>query len=221
MDRARDGSGSSLILTALLGGSFNPAHTGHRRVSLWAMNALGVQAVWWLVSPGNPLKADASDMAPLRTRYKSAQIAARRSRITPTTIEQEYGTRFTVDTLHALVRRFPNRRFIWLMGADNLAQFHRWKDWQRIARLMPIAVIARPGYDAAARASRATGWFAKFVRPARHAKRWTKWSPPALVHLHFRPDPSSATALRRANPDWHHRLTQPVVRDAVTHRLID
>ena len=221
MAGARDGPDPALILPALLGGSFNPAHLGHRRISLFAAQALGASEVWWLVSPGNPLKEGAKDMAPLRTRLKSAKRVARRSIIRPTAIEQELGTRFTVDTLAALVRRYPERRFIWLMGADNLAQFPQWRDWRRIARTMPIAVIARPGYDDIARATRAMGWLRKFVRPASHANCWTKWRPPALVLLRFRPDKSSATAIRRANPDWHRFPDSTPVRDPVTRRMID
>ncbi len=221
MDRARQWPGPALIPTALLGGSFNPAHAGHRRVSLWAAEALGVAEVWWLVSPGNPLKDGAQDMAPLAARLHSAYRAARRSAIRPTAIEQQLGTRFTIDTLEELVRRYPNRQFIWLMGGDNLAQFHRWKDWRRIAGLMPIAVIARPGYDGAARASRAMGWFRKFVHPGSQKRQWTKWRPPALVHLRFRPDKTSATALRRADPDWHKQFANRPVRDRLTRRMID
>jgi nicotinate-nucleotide adenylyltransferase len=160
-------------------------------------------------------------MAPLRARLKSARKMARRSIIRPTAIERQLGTRFTVDTLVALVRRYPERRFIWLMGGDNLAQFSQWRDWRRIARTMPIAVIARPGYDHRARATRAMGWLRKFVRPAGQAKNWTKWRPPALVLLRFRPDNSSATAVRRANPDWYRSQTSTPVRDSVTRRMID
>ena len=210
-----------MIPTALLGGSFNPAHRGHRRISLFAAEALGVAEVWWLVSPGNPLKEGAKDMAPLRARLKSAQHMARRSIIRPTAIEARLGTRYTVDTLAALVRRYPDRRFIWLIGADNLAQFPQWRDWRRIARMMPIAVIARPGYDGITRAARAMGWLRKFVRPAGHAKHWTKWRPPALVLLRFRPDNSSATAIRRADPDWFRSISSTPVRDAVTRHMID
>ncbi len=208
-------------LTALLGGSFNPAHSGHRRISLFAAKALDLDDVWWLVSPGNPLKEGAKDMAPLMARAKSAQRMARRSIISPTAIERELGTRFTVDTLAALVRRYPQRRFIWVMGADNLAQFHLWRDWRRIAAIMPIAVIARPGYERVARASRAMGSLRKFVRPQRLSHHWTEWRPPALVLLRFRPDTSSATAFRRANPDWPKSFTTTPMRDAVTRRLID
>ncbi len=221
MAGTRERPDPALIRTALLGGSFNPAHSGHRRISLFAAEALDAQEVWWLVSPGNPLKEGAKDMAPLRARLKSARNMARRSIIRPTAIERELGTRFTVDTLAALVRRYPGRRFIWLMGTDNLAQFPQWRDWRRIARMMPIAVIARPGYDRLAPATRAMGWFREFVRPASQAKHWTKWRSPALVLLRFRPDNSSATAVRRANPDWYRSLTSTPVRDPVTRRMID
>ncbi len=209
-----------MITTALLGGSFNPAHVGHRHISRFALRALGVDELWWLVSPGNPLKAGAKDMAPLTVRLRSAQKMARRAQIRATAIERELGTRFTVDTLTKLVRRYPNRRFIWLMGADNLGQFHRWRDWRKIAALMPIAVIARPGYNNVAQANRAMGWLREFVHPAAQAREWTKWRPPALVHLRFRPDPTSATALRRANPDWQRAFPQKRLRDPITRRMI-
>ena len=221
MAGARNGPDTALTPTALLGGSFNPAHSGHRRISLLAAQALGAREVWWLVSPGNPLKEGAGDMAPVSDRLRSANRMARRSIIRPTAIERELGTRYTVETLAALVRRYPNRRFIWLMGADNLAQFPGWRDWRRIARTMPIAVIARPGYNDIARAARAMGWLRGFVRPAGHAKQWTTWRPPALVLLRFRPDNSSATAIRRANPDWYRSLTHNPVRDPVTRHMID
>src|SRR5579859_7014838 len=102
----------------LLGGSFNPAHVAHRRISLFAMEALGLDEVWWLVSPGNPLKVGASDMATLGQRLGSAERMARRSRIVPTAIEASLGTRYTADTLRKIVRRYPGDRFIWIMGAE-------------------------------------------------------------------------------------------------------
>ena len=209
-----------MITTALLGGSFNPAHEGHRYISVNAARALAVDEVWWLVSPGNPLKAGAKDMAPLPVRVRSAQAIARRSRIRPTAIEQQLGTRFTVETLKRIVRLYPNRRFIWIMGGDNLAQFHLWRDWRKIAALMPIAVIDRPSYDGSARASRAMGWFRRFVHPEASSRSWTKWRPPALVLLRFRPDKTSATALRRANPDWQLPFSPKRLRDPVTRRII-
>jgi nicotinate-nucleotide adenylyltransferase len=199
----------------LLGGSFNPAHEAHRRISLFALDALGLDEVWWLVSPGNPLK-EARGMAPLATRFASAERMARHARIRPTAIECRLGTRYTADTLAKLIRRFPGDRFIWLMGADNLAQFHLWQEWRAIARTLPIAVVARPGYDARARRSRAMGWLGRFIRPAGQATRWTRWSLPALVLLHTVPDPTSATARRVADPDWHRRFKPRVMRDTVT-----
>ena len=132
------------LRTGLLGGSFNPAHRAHRRISLFAMAALDLDEVWWLVSPGNPLKP-AAGMASLARRFASARAEARRAPIRVTAIERELGTRYTVDTLRLLRRRWPKRRFVWIMGGDNLAQFGRWKDWRGIARTMPIAVIARAG----------------------------------------------------------------------------
>ena len=195
-----------MTLTGLLGGSFNPAHRGHVHVSREAIRRLGLDEVWWLVSPGNPLKPKAG-MAPLAARFASALEMARGQRIRPTAIEGELGTVYTVDTLAALVRRFPKRRFIWLMGADNLAQFHLWRDWRSIAREVPIAVIARPGYDDDALAGVAMGWLRRTVRPAGQALNWTRWSLPALVQLRFRPDPTSATLLRQSDPNWHRHLT--------------
>jgi nicotinate-nucleotide adenylyltransferase len=106
------------------------------------------------------------------------------------------------------------------MGADNLAQFHLWRDWRIIARTVPIAVIARPGYDRAARAARAMGWLRHFVHPASQASRWTKWSKPALVQLRFRPDPSSATQARVHNPRWHTNYSNAAPRDPVTRRAL-
>jgi nicotinate-nucleotide adenylyltransferase len=185
---------STPVLTGLLGGSFNPAHGGHRRITLFAMDALGLDEAWWLVSPGNPLKPQAG--------MASARQQARRARIVPTAIEQQLGTRFTVDTLARLVRRYPKRRFVWLMGSDNLAQLHRWKDWRRLARTMPIAVIARPGYDAGAMTSPAMAWLRRYRVPAASIRKRGQWSAPALVYLRFDPDHRSATALRRANAGW-------------------
>ncbi|WP_448662970.1 nicotinate-nucleotide adenylyltransferase [Sphingomonas sp. CJ20] len=189
----------------LLGGSFNPAHKGHRQLSLHAIRALGLDEVWWLVSPGNPLKP-VKGMAPFPARMASARAMARHAPIRPSAIELRLKTRYTADTLTKLPRLYPKHRFIWLMGADNLAQFHRWERWRDIARQVPIAVIARPGYDSDAHASPAMGWLRRAVRPAGQAKNWTRWRLPALVLLRFRPDPTSATSLRAADPAWHRRF---------------
>lgn len=210
-------------ITGLLGGSFNPAHGGHRRITLFASQALGLDEVWWLVSPGNPLKPQAG-MAPLKARLLSARTQARRAPIIPTTIEQQLGTRYTVDTLTRLTRRYPKRRFVWLMGADNLAQLHRWKDWRRIARTMPIAVIARPGYDASAMTSPAMAWLRRYRVPAAGFRKRGQWSAPALVLLRFDPDHRSATAIRRAHAGWAQALLGPdgtaPVRDRLTFRKV-
>jgi nicotinate-nucleotide adenylyltransferase len=187
----------------LLGGSFNPAHRAHRRMSLAAIDALGLDEVWWLVSPGNPLKA-AAGMAPYPARLASARRQARRGRIRVSEFEARAGTRFTVDTIGLLARRWPNTRFIWLMGEDTLPAFHRWKAWRRLAALVPIAVLSRPGYGGEARAARAMGWLRHFVRPSTMVKEWASWSAPAIIFLRLPPDPTSATRLRALDPDWHH-----------------
>ncbi|MEO6360515.1 MAG: nicotinate-nucleotide adenylyltransferase [Sphingomicrobium sp.] len=186
----------------VLGGSFNPAHRGHRRISIAALEALDLDEVWWLVSPGNPLK-DKGGMASYAARLASARALARRAPIRVSDFEVRAGTRFTVDTVAALHKRHPQNRFIWLMGEDILPEFHRWKDWRRIARMLPIAVIPRPGYGGAARAARAMGWLRRFVRPASQVAKWTKWSAPAILFLRLPPDPTSATRLRALDPNWH------------------
>jgi nicotinate-nucleotide adenylyltransferase len=201
-----------LTPTGILGGSFNPAHSGHRRISLFVADAMGLDSVWWLVSPGNPLKP-AKGMAPLPARLASARKMAQRSIIHASDIEADLHTRYTIDTLQKLIRRYPKRRFVWIMGADNLGQFHHWRDWRRIARTVTIAVVARPGYEGMTDASPATAWLRRFVRPASSIKQWTMWRPPALVLLHFRPDKSSATAIRRANPDWYRQFSTPHKRN--------
>ena len=205
--------------TGLLGGSFNPAHRGHRAISLAALDRLGLEEVWWLVSPGNPLKP-AKGMAPIDARLGSARAMARRSRIRPTAIEAQLHTRYTIDTVRALVRRFPKRQFIWIMGADIIGEFHRWRDWRRLAALVPIAVVVRPGYTGLVGASPASAWLRGFVRHLGEPNDWTRWRPPTLVLLHVRPDPTSATAIRRASPDWYRRFSnRPATRAAVKRRL--
>jgi len=219
---ARFGTGETLNgpLTGLFGGSFNPAHGGHRRVSLFVLDALGLDEVWWLVSPGNVLKPT-EGMAPLSARLASARAMSRNARIRTTAIERDLGTRFTIDTLRAIKRRYPKRRFVWIMGTDNLAQFHKWKHWRRIAREMPIAVIARPGYDAAALASPAMAWLRRWrQRPGQFVSGAMR-SAPALTILRFDPDSRSASAIRAADPHWASHVDVVALRDAVTHRRIE
>ena len=189
----------------LLGGSFNPAHRAHRRISLEAMRALGLDEVWWLVSPGNPLKEGAKDMAPFSARFASAEEVARRAPIRVSGFEAQEGTRYTVDTVRNLKRRHREHSFIWLLGSDTLPNFHKWRDWRGLARELPIAVIRRPGYDSAAHAARAMGWLRRFVHPSGQAKRWTDWSAPAIIFLRLPPDPTSATAIRAQDPHWYRR----------------
>jgi len=211
--------------TALMGGSFNPAHGGHRSISLFMIDSLALDEMWWLVSPGNPLKSGARDMAPLTARVASAQKMARRARIRASAIEQLLnqgrGSTYSYHTIRALIRRYPKRQFIWVMGSDNLAQFHRWKDWRKIAQILPIAVIARPGYNRAALASPAMACLRRFVRPAGQSLSWTQWSAPALIFLRYRSDTRSATAIRMADPEWKNAFAGRTLRDPVSRHLIE
>jgi nicotinate-nucleotide adenylyltransferase len=193
----------------LLGGSFNPAHGGHRHISLAALDKLGLDEVWWLVSPGNPLKDGSPDMAPFEARLRSAKDMARDAPIRVSDFERANGTRYTIDTVRALKEQFPDDRFIWLLGSDTLPDFHLWRDWKALAGEVPIAVIPRPGYDSAAHAARAMGWLKGFVHPSSQAKQWTDWSAPAIIFLRLPPDPRSATAIRAQNPDWYSRQETP------------
>jgi nicotinate-nucleotide adenylyltransferase len=189
----------------LLGGSFNPAHRGHRHISLEAMRVLGLDEIWWLVSPGNPLKEGSKDMAPFEARMSSARRAARGARIRVSDFEKREGTRFTIDTVRRLKNRHPSHRFIWLLGSDTLPNFHKWRDWRGLACEVPIAVIRRPGYDSAAHAARAMGWLRRFVHSSGQANHWTEWSAPAIVFLRLSPDPTSATAIRAQDASWYRR----------------
>ncbi len=180
----------------LLGGSFNPPHAAHRLVSVEAMKRLGLDAVWWLVTPGNPLK-DNRALPPLEQRLALARQVAAHPRIVPTGIEARLGTVYTVDTIRALKRRYPQARFTWLMGADGLRDFHRWKDWQAIARLLPIAVYDREGLRLAAQAGRAAHALARFRRPESAARALAGTRAPAWVFLHGKTSALSSTWLRQ------------------------
>jgi nicotinate-nucleotide adenylyltransferase len=195
----------------LLGGSFNPAHRGHRRISVGAMRALGLDEVWWLISPGNPLKRDAKDMAPFEARFASAEEMARAAPIRVSDFEAREGTLYSVDTVRRLKRRHPEHSFIWLLGSDTLSDFHKWREWRGLAREVPIAVIRRPGYDRPAHAARAMGWLRRFVRPSSQARSWTEWSAPAIFFLRLPPDRTSATAIRAQSPTWYRR-SRPLVQ---------
>ena len=151
-ENARPPLAAAGMRIGLLGGSFNPPHEAHRAISLEALKRLRLDRVWWLVSPANPLK-DPSALPSLESRIDAARDMARHPRIEVTGFSG--GSPYTVDLLNALKRRFPGVRFVWLMGADNLAEFHRWRAWERIFALVPIAVLDRPGYRLKALASRA------------------------------------------------------------------
>jgi nicotinate-nucleotide adenylyltransferase len=180
----------------LLGGSFNPAHGGHLHISHLALQRLGLDEIWWLVSPQNPLKLVAG-MAPFAERLAQArEIAAGERRITVSGVEAKLGSTYTADTLKALRRRFPRACFVWLMGGDNLAQFPYWKRWQEIFRTVPIAVFARPGLNLKALAGRAAQRFARARLPVAAAHRLALATPPAWVFFHTPLDPRSATRIR-------------------------
>ncbi|HYG89838.1 MAG TPA: nicotinate-nucleotide adenylyltransferase [Azospirillum sp.] len=181
----------------LLGGSFNPAHAGHRHISLHALKALKLDQVWWLVSPQNPLKPS-RDMATLQERLAGARVVARHPRIRVTGLECSLGTRYTADTLAELIRRYPKTRFVWLMGADNLQQIPRWRHWTRIFRSMPIAVLSRPTYSLSALGGIAAQRFARRRVPDLRARELADAKPPAWTFLRNPLHPASATAIRRA-----------------------
>jgi nicotinate-nucleotide adenylyltransferase len=185
------------LRTGLLGGSFNPAHAGHRRVSEAALARLGLDEVWWLVSPQNPLKA-AAGMAPYSQRVAVARRVAIHPRIRVSEAEAELGTRYTVDTLRALRQRHPNRRFVWIMGADNLVQITRWRAWPTLFRMVPVAVFNRPTYSFGALSGVAARRFARHRIPEREGKTLADRTPPAWVFLWGINDPTSATAIRGA-----------------------
>ncbi len=179
----------------LFGGSFNPPHAGHRLVSDIALERLRLDWVWWLVTPGNPLK-DPGALEPLSARLAEAARIAAHPRIRVTAVEADIGKSRTRDTLRYLVRRCPTARFVWLMGADNLATFHRWHAWREIAETVPIAVIDRPGYGLAAVASPAARWMAGRRIDEADAGRLADLGPPAWVLLHGRRSPLSSTQIR-------------------------
>ncbi len=185
----------------ILGGSFNPAHDGHRKISDLALKLLNLHEVWWLVSPQNPLKAE-EGMAPFEERLRQAEVLARHRRIRVSGIEAELGTRYTADTLGALLRRYPKVDFVWLMGADNLIQLPRWQRWTEIMETVPVAVFGRPTYSHKALAGKAAIRYAGARLAAkgsgrRACRRLAGTPPPAWVFLWAVHDPASATAIRR------------------------
>ncbi len=181
----------------LLGGSFNPPHKGHREISLAALERLGLDAVWWLVSPGNPLK-DLESYAPFDARLRAARKMADHPDIVVSDFERRHGLQYTVDTLERLQMLNPETRFVWLMGADSLHNFHRWKNWRRIAEMTAIAVFNRPGHDIDESQSVAAKELALFRIEESAAEKLIDAEPPAWVFFSDTNNPMSSTAIRRA-----------------------
>jgi nicotinate-nucleotide adenylyltransferase len=181
----------------LFGGTFDPAHAAHRAACLLALRRLGLDRVWWLVTPGNPLK-DTKGLAPLAERIAAARALAHHPLIDVTDFEARLGSHYTYQTVNYLVQRCPGVRFVWIMGADNLRSFHRWQRWRGIAGLVPIAVVDRLGPSLYATASAASHALARFRIPEFAAQTLPDRTPPAWVYLHGLKSPLSSTALRAA-----------------------
>ena len=189
----------------LLGGSFNPPHAAHRAISLFAIKRLKLDRVWWLVTPGNPLKENGA-LRDLDERVAVARKMANDPRIDVSCLESVIGTRYTVDTITYLRRRASGLRFVWIMGADNLAQFHRWQNWRRIAAEVPIAVIDRPPQSFRALAAPAAQALARCRLPENQAARLADQHAPAWVFLTGMKLNLSSSTLR--NPDGSWRTTK-------------
>ena len=186
---------SANMRIGLLGGSFNPAHQAHRAISLTALKRLGLDRVWWLVTPGNPLK-DASKLASLESRVEAARALANHPRIAVTGFEAASGSAYTIDLVAELKRRFPGVSFILLMGADNLATFDRWRAWEEIFAAVPIAVLDRPGFRLRARAGKAAQRFSAYHIDELDARGLARLEPPAWTILTHTLSPLSSTELR-------------------------
>jgi nicotinate-nucleotide adenylyltransferase len=192
LKRARLPGPARGLAIGLFGGSFNPAHEGHLLVAQTALKRLKLDEVWWIVARGNPLKSDHGEYA---ARLDSARAVARGAGMKVTAIENDLGLTYSIDTVRTLRKAAPETRFVWLMGADNLSSFHRWKSWEEIARLLPIAVIARPG----ARITKASAFSRKFSAarlPEAEAPSLSQTTAPAWVYIRTRESAASSTALR-------------------------
>ena len=191
--RPRLPSATGDLAIGLMGGSFDPPHSGHAHVIATAQRALGLDRVWVLVSPGNPLK---KTQTALSDRLAAAQRRLGNRRTLVTDIESRLGTRYTIHLLRKLKRLAPHARFVWIMGADNLRDFHRWKDWRKIASLVPIVVVARPGTNPKAGLSRFARQFSQNRLPQSAARTLARHKPPVWVYLTAPLDPVSSTDLR-------------------------
>jgi len=166
----------------LLGGSFNPPHDAHRLITGTACRRLALDAVWWVVTPGNPLKSH-GDLAPLQDRLQLCRESTSNSKVKITSFEADLSSSYTAATLAFLQKRYPAVRFVWLMGADNLATFHLWQDWQDIARQMPIAIVDRPGWRLPSLARQAAGFMSRYYVPEYKAQILASMEPPAWTFL--------------------------------------
>ncbi|MCA1529475.1 nicotinate-nucleotide adenylyltransferase [Bradyrhizobium yuanmingense] len=185
----------------LLGGSFNPPHQAHRAISRFALKRLQLDRVWWLVTPGNPLKENGT-LQELGKRMQAAREVADDPRIEVSCLESVIRTRYTIDTINTLRRRFPGLRFVWIMGADNLAQFHRWQDWRRIAAQVPMAVIDRPPQSFRALGSPAAQALSRYRLPENKAVQLADRPAPAWVFLTGLKLNLSSTGLRNPDGSW-------------------
>jgi nicotinate-nucleotide adenylyltransferase len=201
----------------LFGGTFDPPHEAHLAASLLAMRRLDLDRVWWLVTPGNPLK-DTRGLAPLAERIAAARRLAQHPRIDVTGFEAELGVRYTFDTIAYLVERCPRVRFVWIMGADNLRSFHRWQKWRAIAAMVPIAVVDRLGPSLYSVAGVAGQAMMRARLPESAARSLPGRTPPAWVFLHGLKSPLSSTALR-AERTQAERSQKTVVERGQTRRL--
>ncbi|MEM5581381.1 nicotinate-nucleotide adenylyltransferase [Roseibium sp. AS2] len=180
----------------IFGGSFNPPHSGHRLVAATVLKRLGLDQVWWLVTPGNPLKSH-SDLAPLEMRMHLTSAMADHPRMKVTAFETVLGTPYTARTLMALRAMRPAVRFVWVMGADNLAGFQRWQDWRAIVGSVPVAIVDRPGASLSVLSSHMTKAFEKYRLPEEDAALLPEMEPPIWTFLHTPLDRTSSTDIRR------------------------
>lgn len=178
----------------LLGGSFDPPHEGHVNITEQALRRFDLDRVWWLVTPGNPLKARGP--SPLAHRVATARALMSDPRVTVTGLEERLGTRVTADTIRALQRRYRGVRFVWLMGSDNLVQFDGWDRWRDIAARVPVGVMARPGSRLAARLSPAAQMMGRWRLPETRARALAVTTPPAWVLINLPMSNLSSTAIR-------------------------
>ena len=183
-------------VVGLLGGSFDPAHDGHVHITKAALERFGLDSVWWMVSPGNPLKTRGP--APMEARLAAARDVMRHPAVKITGIEAQLGTRYTAETIAALQDRYVGVRFVWLMGADNLAQFHRWQDWQEIMARVPVGVLARPGDRIAARMSKAARMYRAKRLIGRAALTLGRSDAPMWSFVNLPMSEKSSTAIRNA-----------------------